>query len=330
VSSLHALYKLWTEPQLVADRAFVASAVLQAYGSATEAEAGLYNDLRGKLPPQEVRGPITDAQLGRIMAPGASGPVSEVLRVIGDQLGKQYPPDFQGLGVDRKADRLKDDHPIYKHLRSIAHLLGVEELEVYLARKGLFTVEMGEPLCICVGPDLARRFSLRDLRYLMGRAVMGVRQRTALVSKISRGELTTLLGDAVRLHEPGYTGLGFGTEEGLKVLRKALSRKAHKALEAPALALAGQRPIDQREVDAMVGALAATAERVGVLLAGDPAVAVGMMLRDEPTGASFIRPAEGSDGLGAIRQRQDVQGVVRFTLSDDFFRLRQELGICLP
>ena len=299
--SLHSLFGIW-KVQKPTDRAFCAAAVAVGLEVANADEASFYKETRAKLG-ADSRGPIPPAELALLTHPDASNPWATILRVVGDQLHKIYPPQWEAAGVDRKRDRLKPDHPVHKALRTVADLLGVEDFEVYQADRGLFHVEMGDPLAVCVGPDLVRKFNLRELRFLMGQTMMAVKNKTVLARRLPFAEFSELMGNCVSLHELSFSSVGERNEAALKQLRKVLSRKALKALESPAKALAHQAP----DLAATVAGLEASGHRAGLLFAGDPSVGLAMLKREEPQAAALRR-------------------LVQFSLSDDFFKLRQRVG----
>ena len=82
------------------------------------------------------------------------------------------------------------------------------------------------------------------------------------------------------------------------------------------------------DVHATVEAIALSADRAGLLLAGDVAGAIGVLLREDlPVGAP--RPETPEAIAVATAQRRDVKELIQFALSDDFFRLRQRVGMSL-
>jgi len=324
VESLHALFKLW-EGLKQHDKAFCAAAVLQFLRSANELEVVYYNEAKARLA-QEAQERIALADLdSALLHPMVRGPMLEVLRSIGDQLGKMHPPQFEMLGVDRKADRLKPDSAVFKAIRSVAQVFGVEEFEVYQARRGLMTLETTEPLSVCVGQDVVRKFNAREQKFLIGRAVMGLLNKTAVLSKLSQGETADLLGNSIRIFAPQFSALGKRNEEMVKQLRKAYSRKALKMLEPPALALGDSTKVDTHT---LVEGLSLSADRAGMLVCGDVAVGLGVVLREDPSMAnSKVDAADPT--FAAVKQREDLRDLLVFSLSDEFFRLRQRLGLAL-
>ncbi|MBI3183805.1 MAG: tetratricopeptide repeat protein [Myxococcales bacterium] len=321
VESLHALFRLW-EGLKHSDKAFCAAGMLHYLKAANEAETAFYSEAKNRIP-QDCPNGLTPIDIDNLMHPGARNVLVEIFRAIGDQLTKLHPPQFEALGIDRKADRLKPDHAVHKAVRAVAQVLGVEDFEVYQARRGMVFLETTEPLAVCVGQDVVRKFNAREQKFLIGRAVLGLHHKTAIASKLANRDLIDLLGNSVRIFHPEFALLGQRSDETSKQLRKAYSRKALKALEAPATTAAAAHALD---VQGTVEALSLSANRAGLLLCGDVAAGLNMLLRDDPNFSS-IR-GEGADlAAEALRRRPDVRELFAFGLSDDFFRLRQKVGL---
>jgi tetratricopeptide (TPR) repeat protein len=324
VESLHALFKLW-EGLKQNDKAFCAAAALMFLRSANEVEVVFYNEAKARLA-QDAQDKLALADLdSTLLHPSARGPLLEVLRAIGDQLSKLHPPQFELLGVDKKADRLKPDSAVFKAIRAVAMVFGVEEFEVYQARRGLMTLETTEPLSVCVGSDVVRKFNAREQKFLIGRAVLGLLNKTAVLSKLSQGETADLFGNSIRIFSPQFSALGRKNEEAVKALKKAYSRKALKALELPAMAIGDTQKVDLKQVTVGLGM---SGDRAGMLMCGDIAVGLGLVLREDPS-MSGAKLDSAEPVLQALKQRDDLRDLMGFSLSDDFFRLRQRLGLSL-
>ncbi len=324
LESLHALFRLW-EGLKQFDKAFCASAVLQFLRSANEVEMAFYTEARPRLPQDsQERLSMADVDAG-LMHPMARGPLLEIMRAIGDQMSKLYPAQFEMLGVNTRTDKLKPDNAVFKLIRSVAQVFGVEEFEVYQSKRGMLALETTEPLSVCVGQDVVRKYNVREQKFLIGRSVLGLLNKTAVLSKLSRGETADLFGNSIRIYAPSFSGLGRPNEESIKQLKRAYSRKALKALEPPALEILTASRLD---LQSTVDAFGFSAERAGLLMCGDVAVGLSMVLREDPN-FSGVR-VEGSDPvLQALRERLDLRELMTYALSDDFFRLRQRLGVAL-
>ena len=324
VESLHALFRLW-EGLKQNDKAFCAAAVLHFLRSANEAEVAFYTELRTRLPQEtQERLSLADVDTG-VMHPLSRGALLEVLRAVGDQVGKMHPPQFELLGVDRKNDKLKPDNAVFKAVRSVAQVFGVEEFEVYQSRRGLIGLETTEPLSVCVGQDVVRRFNAREQKFLIGRAMLGLLNKTAVLSKLSRGETADLFGNSVRIFAPQFTALGRNNEEMVKQYRRAYSLKALKALEPAALELGPQPKV---ELELVLEGLGYSADRAGLLMCGDVSVGLNLVLREDPNFAN-TRVESPEPLLQALRERTDLGQLLSYVLSDEFLRLRQRLGLSL-
>ncbi|MCE9671397.1 Adventurous gliding motility protein K [Myxococcus stipitatus] len=324
VDSLHALFKLW-EAQKQLDKAFCVASILQFLRSANEVEMAFYTEGRSRLSTEPKEGLTSTDVDAVLMHPAARGPLLEVLRAMGDQLEKIYPPNFDIVGVNPKADKLKPDSAVYKAIRAVAQIFGVEEFDAYQARRGLTVLETTEPLSVCIGQDVVRRFNAREQKFLLGRAAMGLLNKGAVLEKLSQGETADLFGNTIRIHAQQFAALGRRNEETVKQLRKAFSRKAIKALEGPALALGD---VPKLELAPWLDALDFSSDRAGLLMAGDVSVALGMVLREDPNFAG-VRLDTPDPMLQAVREGERLRTLLAWAFTDDFFRLRQRLGLSL-
>ncbi|MFZ5443233.1 MAG: tetratricopeptide repeat protein [Myxococcota bacterium] len=321
--SLHALFRMWEALRQV-DKAFCAASLLVFLKQANETEAAYFAEGKNRLS-NELRGSLQPTDLVTLHPAAARHAIADVLRAVGDQFVKLYPPQFELLGIDRRADRLKSDHAVFKAVQTVTQLFGIEEFEVYQARRGLMFLETTEPLSVCVGPDVARRFNIREQRFLFGRAAMGLADKAAILRKLSPGELADMLGNSVRIHQPAWDGLGRRNEDQSKQLRRAYSRKSLRELEGPAQLVAGQPKVN---LDPIVQGLMLAQDRAGLVVSADPTAGLGLILREEMP-SNQPRPETAEAIAAAVQGRPDVRELMIFALTDDFFRLRQRVGVSL-
>lgn len=111
----------------------------------------------------------------------------------------------------------------------------------------------------------------------------------------------------------------------MKQLKRAFPRKALKALESPAMSLGDAQKVD---LAPWLEALDYSADRAGLLMCGDVAVGLGMVLREDPNfaGARLDTP---EPMIQAVREGERLRTILAWTFTDDFFRLRQRLGLGL-
>jgi tetratricopeptide (TPR) repeat protein len=323
--SLEMLYEIW-DSQRMLDRSFCCAAATTFLDAGSPRATNLHLDWRGRLP-TEPHARIDRDSLRLLLHPDAGNPLTEVLRAVGDQVSKLYPPDFEALGVDPRADRLRSDHPVVRAIRLVAEGFGVDHFDVYQARRGLMVAEPSEPPSICVGHDVVRRFNSREQKFLIGRAVFSLLQRSALAGKLPEQELADLLGDCIRLMVPGFEGLGRRDDERIRTLRKLLSRKALRALEEPARQVA-EGPVP--DLGKTLQGLFASGNRAGLLVCGDPAVALTMVLREDPAFTSSKAPESQESVIRAVRERADLKALITFSVSEELFTLRDKVGPTLP
>jgi len=183
-------------------------------------------------------------------------------------------------------------------------------------------LETTDPMGVCVGQEVVRKFNVREQRFLIGRAVMGLVNRSAVLGKLSLGESADLLGNAVRIHAPEWDGLGRRNDEQSKQLRRAASRKAIKQLEEPCGAMQTAEAIS---LPTFLEGLQSTADRAGLVVCGDLHVAMNLVLREDPS-YSVVRAGGRDELLSSLRERADLRELMRFGLSDTYFRVRKQLG----
>jgi tetratricopeptide (TPR) repeat protein len=322
LDSLHALFRMWESLKQI-DKAFCAAGILVFIKAANEVEQAFYTEGRSRLP-TEFRNVLGDPELVMVHHPSARFAVLDVLRAVGDQFVKLAPPAFEQYGIDRRGDRLKPDNAVVKALAAVVHLFGGAEFDSYQARRGLLTLDTGEPLSVFVGPDFVRRFNLREQRFLFGRVALALVDKAAIVRKYSTGELSDVLGNSVRIHQPMWVGLGRRNEEQTKTLRKAYSRRALKQLEEPASAVAAMSSIN---LEPFIQSLSYSMDRAGLLACADVAAGLTLVHKEEADPATRTESTEML--TAAVTARTDLRELIGFALSDDFFRLRQRLGVSL-
>jgi cellulose synthase operon protein C len=313
-ASWSALYRLF-ERARAHDRAYVAATMLRFLGAplpGAGAERLLLEGDRQALPPPP---PLPGGDWETLRAPGDRGPLSELVAIAGDVLAAAA----LAAAPERGAP-VREDHPFRRVLGELARSLGAAEYELFGAPLGRLVVEPGLPSAVLVGPDLARRTTAREARFLLGRVAARLRARSALGDALAPAALGDAVAAAVRQVVPGYGGTGRPPEDLVRGIGKLLPRRARKALEEPARAVAALRP--PPDLAAWRAAAAATADRAGLVLCGDLPTALTLLVRDERAGA----PA---DLVAAVRERPDALALVAFAASEEHLVLRQRLRVAI-
>ena len=123
----------------------------------------------------------------------------------------------------------------------------------------------------------------------------------------------------VALALASFSGSAGAEEQASKVPETALPRES--AIEEPARALLSSHP--RPDPEAWRAAAARTADRAGLVLCGDVATALDMLLGD---GARAMGRAE---AIAQAAGRADVQALLAFAASDAHFTLRQRMRIAI-
>jgi tetratricopeptide (TPR) repeat protein len=315
VASWSALYRLLARSRSH-DGAFVIATVLRWLGTGNPGPGAEQLLLEGDRQSLSAPPPLAAPDFELLRAPGDRGPLSDLVAVAGDALGAVLtdPRETRGAPV-------RGDHPFRRVLADLAGALGAGEFELYAAPLGRLTVEPGLPAAVRVGADLAHRSTIREQRFMLGRAAARLKTRSALVEAFP-AEFADAIGVAVRLVVPHYSALGQPSEQLARRLQKALSRKARRALEEPARALAHQRPTP--DLPAWRAAVAATADRAGLALCGDLPTALDLLLRDEAG-----RKPVPADRLTALSAHPEAQALLAFAASEAHLALRQKLRVAI-
>ncbi|HCF60232.1 MAG TPA: Adventurous gliding motility protein K [Myxococcales bacterium] len=324
LESYHILYRLYANSRQL-DRAVCAGHVLSFCKALTEAEVASFSEARGRVP-QDTTEVLGADQLDLVLQhPSARHPLSDIMRAIGDQLHKLVDPGLDVLGVGR-SDRLKPDNALYRAVKAPCSAFGIDKFDVYLSKRGAqLSLVNTDPLAIVIGSEFVRRYNQREQKFLLARAAFNLRNKMALAQKLEAGRLADLIGNAVRIALPEFDRLGTPDPETSKKIKKAMSGKALKLLEPAARELAESKSIDLK---AWLQACNWSADRAGLLLAGDISAALQLMLREDPsiTGVRLDSPEQ---IVAALRKRRDMFEVVAFILSDDHLKLRTRLRLSL-
>src|SRR5258707_15659157 len=103
---------------------------------------------------------------------------------------------------------MQADHSPFQVLRVVGRVFGVGNFEVYQSPRGLVSTEITEPFSICVGDEVLKKVPPREQRFLIGRAMYLIKNKTAIAHKLRKPELAELIGAAIRVVAPDFRLLG--------------------------------------------------------------------------------------------------------------------------
>jgi tetratricopeptide (TPR) repeat protein len=300
------------------DRAFVAAGVLRFLQAADpQTDGALYAENAPQAPQQSGRTLGEDDWL-LLRHPLDRGPLSDLLALTGEHLARLLPEPQAG------GTRARGGHPVRRLLGELASNLAVEEPTLVEEGEGAgLSLDAVPADRVRVGPEFARRHPLAEQRFLLARVAARVKARSVLADRLGPGRLGEFLAAAVRQVQPGWSGTGEPGDGLVRQVGKVLPRRLRRPLEE----LAARLDPGRIDLIAWYASLAATADRAGLLLAGDPPAALLVALRDGAPPPP--RPETAPEIRETIRTRPDLQLLLRFAASEDHHRLRQTMRMAV-
>ncbi|MFL5312369.1 MAG: tetratricopeptide repeat protein [Myxococcales bacterium] len=282
------------------DAAVCAASVLVALGMATAEETDLHSAALARPPRAEL------PRLGdddRLRAPDDGGSARELLASASAALVRAFPAELAGRG-----DRVKGDNPVRRICAAIARALGIEEPVLYVAKREpeIVLPTATEPPGVLVGLEVPKRYHSRQQRFLYARALAHIRRGTHAAAALPPDRLAQVVAELARLAAPQGTDLSRLPAPDAAVgrfLAQALAPEERGALAALAEQVAAEaRP----EVESLAFAIRETAERAALVICGDPAAGLAIVI------------SECAGGL----ERPEVARLARFAVSEAYLSLR--------
>lgn len=304
--ALHALLKLFQRKDQK-DLTFIAASLLVGLGEASAEEKALH-EAWAKLPPAAELPSLADVKL---QASDDTGPVRALLAAASVELTRAFPTQITG-----RAERVKGDNPVRRVCTALARSLGLAgEPALYLSKSepGLVAPAALESAGLIVGAEAPRRYPPRVQRFLYSRALAHLKYGTgALVDQSSSGRvirIAALTAALVRLVSPEGTDLSTlpARDEAIEnVLGPALSTEARARLGPLAKELLDHPFLTEAAESDLALALRESAERLAIILCGDPSAAFSIVAQECPGGLA----------------RPELARLARFTLSPNYLSLR--------
>ena len=329
--SYRALVRIFHD-QGALDKAFCTIGVLKFLRAATKDEDFSWGEAKAKAPTLGT-GPLGDEQREALLThPKAAGTLRGILQAIGGELIKVYPPPIENYGCS-KSDRLtsKSKEPFRTLCDETARQIGLTgEFDVYLSPmlgRGA-VAENTEPPAIVAGRDLLK-LPQAEQRFLAARQLSIVKDNHMLVTRLGPADLMRLFYASVRAIDPHFPlpkGHEAAIDEIAKRVGKAISKKGRKSLEGLA-----QEFMKAPGFDFQIWAkgVELSANRAGLVACNDLPVAVQAVWR-----RSFKEEAPALGGTTAeiqasLNRNDDARDLLTFSVSEEFFALRQYLSLAI-
>ena len=258
----------------------------------------------------------------RLEAPDLQSAWVDAWYALAQAVHELHGPQLQSFGVGRGERHVDRPGSTFGLAFRMAAALGVSLPEIYVGREADLCAPSGiEPGVLVVGQAMSGTPAPRA-RYRLGRALAYLMYRAAPLASLNPEEARLLLAAAAQLAgvQAPRALAGPALEDRVRRLDKTLGRKERKQLQAlaPRLAQSGDPSV-------FVRALAQTAARTGLLVAGDLA---GAMEEAQPglPPAGTRRFKTPDDLLSDLEGKEESAFVLGLAASDDLLALRRELG----
>jgi hypothetical protein len=255
----------------------------------------------------------------RVAAPGATGPLARLLRLLAPWLEPLFPADLSRRGASPAQPLGPSAAPaLAEALDGAARALWARPHAAFLsARPGHeLSLENTQPPAV-VGTRAVGELPGPALAFLAARALDLLDHGWALVGKFAPRDVGILLELACRFSGGTPPSLGLPAERAGAFLQ-VLGGKVPAAAAAAAAELAGPASEELAETDprAFAASLRRTANRVALLYAGDPGAALhALALLDRRLEAGPLDPVQ-------ALALPDLRDLALFSLSDPFLDLR--------
>lgn len=321
--SVQALFHAW-HTNNSRDRAYVAAEMLDFLGVASDDSAEVYSDGRANMA-VETEEELDAAMLSSLVAhPAQRNVVQEVLTLVATELSKLEADDVSNYQVDRK-DVLKarSNDPLRAACDAVAANLGGLNFEVYrtTAKPHAVAAHHAPTPILVVGAEVLGSYQTQEQRFLLGRALAGMRLGHHLIREMGENDLALLLSAIGKAVDKSFPPLREHPD--LDTLAKrvgsSMSRQTKKLLAEPVSQLSAEGP--SVDLGAYLRAVPLTEARAGLALSGSFPLAARLHARHRGT-----LLAEDTEMLIASLEADAVlNDLFGWTFSDAHFRTRQLL-----
>jgi tetratricopeptide (TPR) repeat protein len=305
------------------DKAFVVSSVLAAIGQADPSEAEFFEgNLEPGLP--WFKGTIDQLRWeSHLMSRGSNATLGRILQVMYQGLGVELgAKELKDLGLRKKNEMDLDQKLLFANVyKAVAKALGPLPHKVYRDESptGL-RIEFVAPPALVVGTDMLTGHEEREVAFLIGRQLAYLHPMHFLASVKNLTELKVFLAAVLKFCRP-QTQITTGAEvvtELVKLIERRMPQQQKNQLGKLVDDLAGRKPdLDFGKIfEEQFQSMERTALRAGLLVAGNVGTAFDILKVEETS-------------FSGMSQRDRMEEVVRFAVSEDHFVLRRALGVAV-
>jgi tetratricopeptide (TPR) repeat protein len=222
----------------------------------------------------------------------------------------------RGAKVDRKLEG-----SVSATLDRIAGAFGLADFDIYRSReRDVVDGFVGDRLGLVVDSSVVATLDATR-RFRIGRTLSLLRDRAIALEVLNRAEVELLVAATIFLGDPGVRSAIPRAEVEAEARRvaKVLPRKSKRALP-----LAVQRCVQEgADLDSWIDGVIATANRAGLLVCGDVAVAMDQLLRPAPSRVGRTT----AQIVAMVEKNQQAAQLLVFSVSREYVGLRRELRV---
>jgi hypothetical protein len=293
---------------------------------ATDVEKKAYQILLKQAPPQPTRRMDDKLWRNHLFHPACRNSIADIMSVLYRGAPELFAEQQRALLLKKK-EKVDPEHKrgrgglrYFEVYLQLAAVMATGDLDHY-HRPGTAAAPRlypGNPGALVVGTqhEVFRDVSSRQIRWMLGRELTCARPEFAMVRAVMPEEIAAALEAAVRLYSRTGSGANLPidprlVEAWMRELSRTLSERAVKALRAPVAACIERQ--DLRRLKDYLEGIEHTASRAGLLMAGDVTIA--------------DRGLSEPDAIVDMSYRKRARELMLFTLSEDFFVLREQLEL---
>lgn len=308
------------------DRAYGYYAALLALTPRDSEAARFVTACRSARPPGPQRA-LNDADRAQgLVHAGQARPIEELFTPLARFGELTRPGDLPRRGIATDRDVLAANDPRRQYLAHVLEPLGLREVNLYVWRSGGFAcdLELVTPVALLLGAALADDPSERQRAFLVSRSAELYRSGHALCEKLSLtdlGGLVAALCVAVGQGEApaGATG---DTPRWAQIVAAPMTGQIRQMMQ-PKLA-AYQQAAASIDLSEWRRACLCSATRTALLVSCDIEEALGAMLH-----LHGFEDIDDGQRAGVLQEAPEELDLIRFAVSEPYFKLRQALGLAL-
>lgn len=316
VESYRALFEAYLAKKDI-DRAWNMAAALVMFNVANNTERPIYEEgvAQGVQHPRKA---FSREQWRQIRHAELDPLLTDLMQLMGSHV-RPYAGDIRDEGVHRRKDRvdINEPMPMTRAMQHAVRLVGAAPTDMFSRREenGLRNANT-EPAAIIVGNDMLQAKPERDLLFEVGKMATLMRPEFYLASalpstdylrNVLAGALAAVTGQIV-----GATDVEAAQRIAHAVQRQPEQVQARIRQAVQAILESGQNPSLSR----WLRAVDHTANRVGLILCGDLLTAC-RIIKDEP------------HGIGKATAQDKIRELIIFSVSEEFFEMRSDLGVSI-